>query len=77
MNLLKYTSVVGSAALAVSLIMGSSVSAASCGGDGLPADILLGVDPNSDCFVGTDGVGGSGNDSETILNDASLFGQTD
>lgn len=77
MNLLKYASIVGGAAMAVTLMVGTPASAASCLADDLPADILLGVDPNSDCFVGTTGVGGSGNDSESILNGASVFGQTD
>lgn len=52
----------GWCAVAFALSTGSA-SAATC-----DAVVLTGIDPHAGCYVGEDGVGGSGNDSAAILN---------
>ena len=60
------------AALAASIVgFSGGANAATC-----TAAVALGVTPNQGCHVGTTGVGGSGNDSESILDGETLFGET-
>lgn len=53
---------VGWCAVAFALATGSA-SAATC-----DAVVVTGIDPHAGCYVGEDGVGGSGNDSAALLN---------
>lgn len=68
------SNVAGAVAGLVIAAAASSASAATCS-----AFVQTGVTPSTACFVGEDGVGGSGNDSAAILNAVSpsgLFGLT-
>lgn len=55
------TTILASAALTASVAF--SASAATCSDF-----VMTGIDPHAGCFVGEDGVGGSGNDSASLLN---------